>query len=315
MLRFKARRLDPTKRETLTPSQARFMRSIIRMWAQVREEVIANERDFIDAILHRTPTLMISLMPTEPLLEAQNLFYEELLAEVLDGGSRVLMPSLKKATVKFSFDRTRPEAASWANNNAGSLISNFNREQEAVLRDLISRASMGNMTVDSVARELRNSIGLTSQQSEWVENRWQREFAARIRDGWNPRDAEALADQASERYYQQVLRYRAETISRTEILTASHEGRREAWAQGIEGGWIDADWDQQWDAADDACDICEPFDGMRAPVAEGFPDGEPPLHPNCRCDVVLVPPDVPESIRNLSDEDLDNLLAQLIEDM
>lgn len=315
MLRFKARRLDPTKRETLTPSQARFIRGIIRMWHNVREDVIANERELVDAVLHRSPQLTISLMPFEPLLDAQDFLYKELLAEVLDGGSRVTLPSIKKATVKFAFDRARPEAAQWASNNAGLLINNFNREQEAVLRDLITRASMGDLTVDSVARELRNSIGLTSQQSEWVENRWQREFAARIRDGWNPRDAEALADKAATRYYEQVLRYRTETIARTEILNASHEGRRQAWAQGIEGGWIDADWEQQWDAASDACEICEPFDGIRVAVNEGFPEGEPPLHPNCRCDVVLIPPNVPENISNLSDEDLDNLLAQLIEDL
>ena len=315
MLRFKARRLDPTKRETLTPSQTRFIRGIVRMWGNVREDVTANERELVDSILHRSPQLTLALMPFEPLLDAQDFLYEELLAEVLDGGSRVKLPSIKKATVKFSFDRARPEAAQWANNNAGMLINNFNREQEVVLRDLITRANMGELSVDTVGRELRNSIGLTSQQAEWVENRWQREFTSRVRNGWSARDAEALADQASSRYYEQVLRYRSETIARTEILKASHEGRREAWAQGIEGGWIGTDWEQEWDTADDACEICAPFNGIRAPVNGTFPDGEPPLHPNCRCDVLLLPPNVPENIRNLSDEDLDDLLAQLIEDL
>lgn len=316
MLRFKARRLDPTQRETLTPSQRRYMQRIVRMWEDVRAAVIANQVDLVDAILHRSPAYFDELLPMDALIDAQDFFYREILAEVLDGGSRVKLPAIQKASIAFSFDRSRPEAANWASNNAGGMINNFNREQRETLRVLIQRASMGNLTVDGVTRELRNSIGLTEQQAEWVENRWQREFATRVRAGFSLVDAEALADQASNRYYQQVLRYRAETISRTEILRASHEGRREAWAQGLEGGWIDPTYEQQWIASSDACEICLPFNETRVPLGQRFPAGDPPLHPNCRCDVQLIEGSGRDpSLASLTDAQLDALINTLAGDL
>lgn len=316
MLRFKARRLDPTQRETLTPSQRRFQQRIIRMWGDVRDLVTSNQDDIAYAVLHRGAIQVEAMIPMEPLIDAQDFFYRELLTEVLDGGSRVKLPAIEKARVAFSFDRSRPEAANWASRNAGEMINNFNKAQREALRDLIARAEMGDFTVDSVARQLRNSIGLTEQQAGWVENRWEREFTTRIANGFSLRDAEALADQASNRYYQQVLRYRSETIARTEILKASHEGRREAWQQGIEGGWIDPSWQQEWIASSDACEICLPFNGTRVAVNARFPAGEPPLHPNCRCDVMLVesmPRD--PSFAALSDDQLDALITSLAGDL
>lgn len=38
-----------------------------------------------------------------------------------------------------------------------------------------------------------------------------------------------------------------------------------------------------WDAYMDACEICLQYDGQEIPVDDDFPEGDPPLHPNCRC--------------------------------
>lgn len=77
---------------------------------------------------------------------------------------------------------------------------------------------------------------------------------------------------------------RAEMIARTETAFADVQGNLDAYKQaGIEA--------KEWKASQDACDECENLEGVIVPIDEDFPDdgGDgPPLHPNCRCDVLPV---------------------------
>ena len=74
---------------------------------------------------------------------------------------------------------------------------------------------------------------------------------------------------------------RAECIARTETAKAQIEGTREAWR---ESGLVEA---SKFLAAPDCCDECQ--DVAEAEVALDAEEGElPPLHPNCRCNVVAV---------------------------
>lgn len=80
---------------------------------------------------------------------------------------------------------------------------------------------------------------------------------------------------------------RAETIARTESMTAVHQGQREAWSQAIDDGLLPEDVKRVWIVTDDdkLCPICAPLDGETAGIDENFVediDG-PPAHPNCRC--------------------------------
>lgn len=77
---------------------------------------------------------------------------------------------------------------------------------------------------------------------------------------------------------------RAETIARTETAYADVQGNLAGYtAAGVEG--------KQWVVGDGCCDECEALDGVVVAIDEDFPndggDG-PPLHPNCRCDVIPV---------------------------
>ena len=100
-----------------------------------------------------------------------------------------------------------------------------------------------------------------------------------LQDGWsNQKLADALADAWS------FSPDRAEVIARTETAFADVQGNvalyREAGVESLE--WLAADTEP--------CDECEALDGK--PVGL---DGElPPLHPNCRCDVVPVLPETEE---------------------
>ena len=81
-------------------------------------------------------------------------------------------------------------------------------------------------------------------------------------------------------------KYRSEMIARTELAYAHVGGNLAGYREsGVVSGkkWIVAQ--------DNVCPECEALDGVVVDLDEEFPDdgGEgPPLHPNCRCDVVPV---------------------------
>ena len=101
-----------------------------------------------------------------------------------------------------------------------------------------------------------------------------------LEGGWsNDRLADAIADSYT------FSDERAEVVARTETAFADVQGNLTAWkASGEVAG-------KQWITAPDCCDDCLELDGVEVGIDEDFPgDGEdgPPLHPNCRCDVVAV---------------------------
>lgn len=78
---------------------------------------------------------------------------------------------------------------------------------------------------------------------------------------------------------------RAEMIARTETAFADVQGSLEGWkASGLVSG-------KEWTVGDGCCDECQALDGKVVALDEAFPDdgGDgPPLHPNCRCDILPV---------------------------
>lgn len=81
----------------------------------------------------------------------------------------------------------------------------------------------------------------------------------------------------------------ATRITRTEVLRASSMAAQDAF---IQSGIVEA---KQWLTAPVACSICAPYSDKIVKLtsdfysadSSGFQDGNPPLHPNCRC--VLIP--------------------------
>ena len=97
-----------------------------------------------------------------------------------------------------------------------------------------------------------------------------------LNEGWSTGDlADALADNYG------FSDGRAETIARTETATAQIQGTlagyNEAGIQKVE-----------WVVGAGCCDECDALNGQEADIDGGFSDGPPPLHPNCRCDLLPV---------------------------
>jgi SPP1 gp7 family putative phage head morphogenesis protein len=73
-------------------------------------------------------------------------------------------------------------------------------------------------------------------------------------------------------------------------IRAANSGQREIWRQAREQGLIPDEQQRQWIASGDAntCPICAALDGTTVGVDEEFDEGDPPIHPQCRCTTTLV---------------------------
>lgn len=99
-----------------------------------------------------------------------------------------------------------------------------------------------------------------------------------LQEGWsNDQLSDALVDSYA------FSEKRATVIARTETARADVEGNLTGYRElGVTK--------KQWLTAPDCCDECHEIDGMIVGIDEEFPGGVggPPLHPNCRCDVLPV---------------------------
>jgi SPP1 gp7 family putative phage head morphogenesis protein len=317
MLVFKARpRRDPAERPSLTPSERRVMALMRKARGEVIKDIQNRRGEFLYSLMHYSAAKTAGMIATQPWFDLQAELQSELLVEVVDGGRRVKLEPIQKATVRFRFDAERREAAAWAAKEAGQLIQGITQEQLTFVQELISQAELGAYTPANAAKTLRdmeNGLGLTMQQAEWVQNFEARRITELMDQGFGYEAAVARAQGATARYADRIYRYRTETIARTEILRASNEGRNQAWQQGIDEGFINPQQEKEWsvNADDRLCDICAPLDGQRVLVTAEWPWGDPPIHPNCRCTVLLTD-DIPEGLAALSLDELETEIDRLL---
>ncbi len=310
MLIFKARRKDPTISHVLTASERRVMKILGTAMQKVRAGTAANEDQIIDALRHLPVGKVVDLVPDQPWFDAQGEIEDELFKELVASGQRTgsSLPKIQKQVLSYRFDADRPEAAAWAKKESAQLVTEIIEDQRNTIRDFVSASQMGEFTMTQVARNLRDVVGLTTQQTGWVDNFRNRAISDRMALGDSFEQASARAASSVERYQQRIHRYRSETIARTEILRANTEGRNQAWQQGIEEGFINAGASKQWSTEIDGreCEICASLDGEIVLISAEFSEGDPPVHPNCRCDVLLV---------DFADEDLEGLTSEQLDSM
>ena len=124
----------------------------------------------------------------------------------------------------------------------------------------------------------RRSGEMVKQVSETTRQAVADLTAQALEEGWS-NDALADALDSSDVFGED----RADRIARTETAMADVQGNLIGWQEsGLVSG-------KEWLVADaNECDLCADLNGEIAPLDEEFPDGDPPLHPNCRCTVLPV---------------------------
>jgi len=253
----------------------------------------------------------------------------------------------------FIFDKLNPRLIDWLKGYTFNLIRLADNGTKEAIIDAIRNKMVAGMTAGtgpiSVAREVREVIGLTDRQQKAVAN-FRKELETfhtkRSADGYGlgskidrvngrqvyrpdedgtPKDGidlrrlrdfgkdgqliramqtgkpltPAQIDKMVAAYARKYLKYRSETIARTEALRATNFGVQDAWRQAIESGKaVESLVRRQWIIAHDerTCAVCGAVPGMNPARGVKFdqpfatPKGPvtlPPLHPDCRCSVFI----------------------------
>ena len=230
----------------------------------------------------------------------------------------------------FGFDGRATRAEAWARNHVGGLVAGIVDEQLDMLRETIGNQMAAGEAPRSVAVRIAGQmengtrkggiIGLSRSQERYLSGARAelealdgRYFGRKLRDRrFDGLVRKAIAsgkpliktdvERIARRYSDRLLKHRADTIARTESITALRAGRREGIQQGIEAGAIRAGavkrvWSATLDSRtreDHATMHGQEVAGMDAPFA--LPDGSRMLFPgdtslgaaasqtiNCRC--------------------------------
>ena len=227
----------------------------------------------------------------------------------------------------FSFDTLRVSAFEASGAYRAAFVTYITEKQRQAINSAIERSIMEGQTVAQLSRAIRGSIGLTVEQERWVEN-YRRQLlsmdAAALERALRDRRSDGLyqrlidsgdmltsdqIDSMVERYRQRMVKYRAETIARTEAYGAVQMGEYETILAADMQGSLSPLLRRFWvDSADERVRV------YHAPIASMNPEGvavnevfQTPLGPmrypldplgsarnrvNCRCHVEYEMPDV-----------------------
>lgn len=181
----------------------------------------------------------------------------------------------------FRFDDAIEAAVKVAKEQAAARVTEINATTTANLRVLITEAIRDEVTPAEAADSIASLVGLTSAQSKALEN-----YRAKLEEGGL--SPEKIREQAED-YADELLTQRAESIARTEIMESLNDGMQESWYAAQEEGYLSPNATKEFIVTpDDAlCPQCEPYDGVQVLLTEEFPEGDPPLHPRCRCTLAI----------------------------
>lgn len=207
----------------------------------------------------------------------------------LDAISRKAMGSAARisgktvSALKPAFNVTNPSVISVARKMSIELSTNLTKSTKEVLRNIIQNAVEGNISRVQASKQIRQYVGLLPAHKSAVD----KYLDSMIQNGVKP----ALAQKRADKYAQRLLKYRSETISRTEVARAVGEGQTAMWKQMRDDNLLPSEAKRVWITGYDerVCAICGPMDGVEADIdgfwttSRGMSEYPSQTHPNCRC--------------------------------
>lgn len=207
---------------------------------------------------------------------------------ILDTGQGTLTDLPSGGGISLRFDLDNPLVKTWMSDHTGDLIKHIQAEQLKALKQIVSNGYTKGIPPADLAKEIEPYIGLTPGHAQALAN-----FrASLITQKVDPSQVQKLTSA----YGKRLLRWRANTIARSETITAANAGQLLAWETAKKTGYAPSDQKRRWITAKDekVCLTCGPMNGQSVLLTEPFvtPGGKeldhPGAHPNCRCTQGLV---------------------------
>lgn len=192
----------------------------------------------------------------------------------------------------FSFDPNHSNVRSWTAKHAGELIVQLTDTQAKGINALIQMAATTGMNVDELAKAIRPTVGLYSQQMTANFNYYQsvRNNLLQTNPHMKPETAAKIAREKAIKYAEKQHRYRAMNIARTELAFAYNMGEFEGVKQAIAKGYMGYTVKKWMTAGDErVCSSCKELQNDTEDLDCEFntkSKGDrrvPPAHPSCRC--------------------------------
>lgn len=194
--------------------------------------------------------------------------FDKTISAAFEAGG-VATAELAPARLQFQFNIRNPSAEEWLRRYSGDMIREIYDDQKQMIRDVLRRGMAEGLNPKTVARDLLGLrgpdghrrgglIGLTTTQERWAsayqvdlttdpvkaltrklrDKRFDKTIARYVGEE-KPLPFELIRKIVAS-YRGRALRYRAETIARTEAMAALHQAQQEAIVQMLANGAVEA---------------------------------------------------------------------------
>jgi hypothetical protein len=245
--------------------------------------------------------------------------FEDYLLDALQAGGEAGIAAMPPPIqMQATFNIVNPLVAAWANEYIPVLIREITDTTRTAIAEAIRDGITMQLPPQTIARNVREMVGLTQKQYRAVIN-YRKQLEARSNlQGIRPatlrriglRDQKTVArhfreghltpekiDKMVDRYYKSLISMRADAIARTEAFRAVEMGEQLSWEKAVADGLVrEGDITRKWVTARD--DRVRPEHaaipgmnrdgvGLKEPFkTPGGPVMQPPYGVNCRCSVV-----------------------------
>ena len=296
----------------LDKSEMFIQREFIKFLTTLRSDAVLKQ--FNDALESNDINKVYDIINSHVIVFANTI--PLLFSQVAAAEAVIYVSQLKNVGMGIGFDPTNPRAAEKVRQARFDIIRGLNLQQRQATQQAIARAFETGFNPRIVAREIRNSIGLTAQQESAVNNyramlqsrnsdalqrelrdrRFDRTVSRSIRDE-TPLTA-AQIDIMTNAYRRNMLAFRTETIARTQAVRATSEARQESLVQVMDFIAETHEAIREWDWTDDdrtrdhhrhmmvaRAGLTTPFvDGLgNTLMFPGDPSAPAASTANCRC--------------------------------
>ena len=274
------------------PAFANAMTQIRRLVEGLPEEALLQDK----AWKRLRPQVMQALQP-------YNDSFRESIIDSLEGISKEVEENVVKSLEAIKAPAPIGTSGPIRNAPTGQLQAFGNRILAENVQSALSKTSIANVKLEKL---FRVNPELDTPTSLWMKQNFQT-IDRTVRTGiLQGASTESIAKEISEEMDKRGLlkatkdtatgkiKAQANTVARTAIQSFNRQITEQVWdanADALEG--LVYEWTSALDSR--VCPTCGPLDGQKKPERGDLP--ETPIHPNCRCNVVVVDPDEDDDVR------------------